>query len=145
MMGFPDARYCSAVFSPDGRYIAACHYDGMVRVWNVRTGQVSRRVTARARWATDVAFMPDGKGLISGSFDWTPRYWDISSLDPPGFRARSQIINDSNREGSEEAQPKRVFSGHEVCSPFYPPPLVFVQLTFIFHYTAGSHICCHLT
>ena len=69
-----EPRYCSAVFSPDGRYIAACHYDGMVRVWGMRTGQLSRRVPARGHWVTDVAFMPDGKGLISGSFDRTLRY-----------------------------------------------------------------------
>jgi WD40 repeat protein len=112
-----DPRYCSAVFSPDGKYIAGCHYDGMVRVWEVRTGQLMRRVTMCTDWFTDVAFTPDGEGLITAGLGMT--LWDISSLNASGFRARSETMNDSNREASEleeQPQPEREFSSQEVCS-----------------------------
>ena len=35
----------------------------------------------------DVAFTPDGHGLVSGSVDRTLKYWDVSRLaDGPGGR-----------------------------------------------------------
>ena len=35
----------------------------------------------------DVAFTPDGRGLVSGSVDKTLKYWDVSCLaDGPGGR-----------------------------------------------------------
>ena len=35
----------------------------------------------------DVAFTPDGRGLVSGSEDSTLKYWDVSCLaDGPGGR-----------------------------------------------------------
>jgi WD40 repeat protein len=64
-------HYRSAVFSPDGRYVAASHRDGMVRIWCVRTGQLRRRVKAYMNWVNDIAFMPDGKDLVSGRRDKT--------------------------------------------------------------------------
>ena len=39
-----DPCYSSTVFNPDGRYIAASHRDGIVRVWDARTGRLMRRV-----------------------------------------------------------------------------------------------------
>jgi WD40 repeat protein len=42
-------------------------------------------------WANCVAFMPDGKGLVSGGSDCKLRYWDVSSLDSTRFQTRSRI------------------------------------------------------
>ena len=79
------ARYYSLRLSPDGRYIAATDYPGMLRIWDFRSGQ---RVKWRAhsdekkdRPPATIAFMPDGKGLVTGSWDKTLKYWDVSSLD----------------------------------------------------------------
>jgi glucose repression regulatory protein TUP1 len=74
------SSYSSALFSPDERYVAASHGDGMVRIWNARTGQLVRRVKAHMGWANDIAFMPDGKGLMSAGEDKTLKYLDLSSL-----------------------------------------------------------------
>jgi WD40 repeat protein len=74
--------------------IAASHTDGMVRIWDVRTGQLMRRVKAHMDSVTCIAFMPDGKGFVSGGWDKTLKYWDISSLDATRFRARSLTRND---------------------------------------------------
>jgi len=79
------ARYYSLRLSPDGRYIAATDYPGMLRIWDFRSGQ---RVKWRAhsdekkdRPPATIAFMPDGKGLVTGSWDKTLKYWDVSSLE----------------------------------------------------------------
>jgi WD40 repeat protein len=61
-------------------------------------GRLMRRVKAHDGYVSDVAFMPDGKGLLSGDWDSCLRYWDVSSLYNPGPRihARSQTIDDSH-------------------------------------------------
>jgi WD40 repeat protein len=114
--------FSSAVFSPDGRHVAASHFDGMVRIWDARTGQLMRRVKAHMDWVNHVAFIPDGKGLVSSSSDGTLRYWDISSLCTARFRARSQTVRDPPREATgveEQTRPEREFLGHEVrCSHY---------------------------
>ena len=81
------SSYTCALFSPDERYVAASHHDGMVRIWSARTGQLMRRVRAHVAWANDVAFMPDGKGLMSAG-DKTLKYLDVSSLYATCFHVR---------------------------------------------------------
>src|SRR5260221_5709104 len=76
-----DSCYASAVFSPNGKYVAAPHSDGMVRIWDVCTGQLMKRIEAHMHLASCVAFMPDGKGLMSGGLDHKLRYWEVSALD----------------------------------------------------------------
>jgi len=113
-----DPCYSSAVFSPDGACVAASHRDGMVRIWGVRTGQLMRRIKAHDwNWVNDVAFMPDGKGLLTGGGSGSLKYWDVGSL--AGFDARSQTINYPHREATrveEQTLPERRFSGHKVRS-----------------------------
>jgi hypothetical protein len=112
-----DPCYSSAVFSPDGTYVAASHHDGVVRLWGVRTGQLIGRVKAHMNWAYDVSFMPDGKSLVSGGWDNTLKYWDISSLVTTRFCAVSKTAKDSDREAppvEEQTRLEREFSGHTV-------------------------------
>jgi WD40 repeat protein len=106
--------YWSAVFSPNGRYVAASHRDGIVRIWDVRTGQLIRRFKADIGAVSGIAFMPDGKGLVSGGAEGILRYWDISSL----YTTRaSQMANDlpGHVPGMEDhPEPERAFVGHTV-------------------------------
>lgn len=81
--------FTSAVFSPDARHVASCHADGVLRIWDVRTGQQVRNVKAHNDRAHDVAFTPDGKGLVSGGSDKNLEYWDISSSSATQRRASS--------------------------------------------------------
>jgi WD40 repeat protein len=113
--------YKSAKFSPDGRYVAASHYDGAVRIWHVRLGRLVRRVRAHVDLVNDIAFMPDGKGLISGGRDMTLRYWDVGFLKAR-FDARSDV--------EEQIRVERQFSGHEVrrdlLAFFYSSPFPLI-------------------
>jgi WD40 repeat protein len=117
-----DYYYTSAVFSPDERYIAASHTDGMVRIWGVRTGQLMRRVNVHMDWVKCVTFMPDGKGFVSGGRDGMLKYWNINTLNPTPFRARSLTTNDSQghvSEVDEQTQSEREFSRHTVRTLSY--------------------------
>ena len=110
--------YTSAVFSPDGSYVAASHRDGVVRIWSVHTGRLTKRMEAHHSWANSVAFVPDGKGLVSGGGggDGKLRYWDVSSLDSTRSRSRPQTTEQSRRRASVEEcmQQEHEFIGHEV-------------------------------
>lgn len=109
-----DPCYSSTVFSPDGRYVAASHRDGVVRVWDARTSRLTRKVKAHMCRAYDVVFMPDRKGLVSGGKDMTLKYWDISSLYPTPSRGTSQTTNYLDSHLDEQTPPEREFSGHKV-------------------------------
>ena len=112
-----DPCYSSAVFSPDGRYVAASHRDGVVRIWDGRTGQLMRRVKMHMDRANAVAFLPDGNGLVSGGWDPALKYMDIGSLYDTQLRSRSQTINDSQRGDAgpeEEIRHEQQFLGHKV-------------------------------
>jgi WD40 repeat protein len=104
--------YNSAVFSPDGRYVAASHPDGMVAICGVRTGQLMRNVRVDEIDVSDVVIILDGRSFVSGNEEL--KYWDISSLYTNN--------RDSQTEAEGEVQLVREFLGHEVrCfnSPFF--------------------------
>jgi len=58
-----------------------------VRIWDARTGELLETLQGHTRRVWDMAFTPDGRGLVSGSLDKTLKYWDISCLaNGPGGR-----------------------------------------------------------
>ena len=65
-------------FSPDGRTLATGHYDGLIRLWDMNTGQKIREIETPAV-VQSLAFNRDGRILASGgSFeDSRIRLWDI--------------------------------------------------------------------
>ena len=40
----------------------------------------SERKNAHSHWVTSVAFSPDGKTIVSGSYDKTIKVWDAGAL-----------------------------------------------------------------
>lgn len=54
------------VFSPDGRLLASCGWDGVVRVRNVDSLDVSREMGSFDGWLIGLAFSPDGHHLAYG-------------------------------------------------------------------------------
>ncbi len=72
-------RVLSAVFSPDGRYVATGSQDGTSKLWDFATGE-----DAPAEEGTDAeiygtAFSPNGKFALTSSLDGTAKLWDIGA------------------------------------------------------------------
>jgi len=106
-----DTGIWSACFSPDGRQIAAGNSVGDVLIWEVRSGHLVASWKGHTNVLTRIAFMPNGKGLISGSWDNTMRYWDIGST-------LSQMSDEKGHDaaGDEEKKESLTFVGHTVGS-----------------------------
>jgi len=104
--------FTSAVFSPDGRYVAGSNSDGMARIWDARAGQLLRRVKSQVdKLIYNVAFIPSGKGLVTAGVNGS-LYWDLRSSYTTRCDARTRTVE-------EQTQPEREFLGHLVGSlPF---------------------------
>ena len=63
-------------FSPDGRLLALGDVNGMVQVWEGRTGKVMVLCRGHQQRVRSVVFSPDGHTLASGSEDATIKLWD---------------------------------------------------------------------
>ncbi|KAJ7443826.1 chromatin associated protein [Mycena latifolia] len=85
----PDGGITSVAISPSGTRVAAGSLDALVRVWDVRTGALVRRLRGHGDSVYSVAFMPEtpaaprGVGLVSGGLDRTVRGWDLGLGAPP--------------------------------------------------------------
>jgi WD40 repeat protein len=67
-------------FSPDGKTLASCTYDGLVQLWNVASARNIAILKGHKRgFVYSVAFSPDGKTLASGSSDRTIRLWNVAT------------------------------------------------------------------
>ena len=69
----------SVSFSPDGQTLASGSDDGMVRLWDVNTGETLRTLRGHLDSVRSVSFSPDGQTLASGSWDRTVRLWDVNT------------------------------------------------------------------
>jgi len=67
----------SVCFSPDGTLLASGGADRVVRLWDVKTGEMIRRFEGNRMTVTAVSFSPDGKRLGSAGLDRTIRVWDL--------------------------------------------------------------------
>ena len=82
--GFP-----SVAFSPNGKILASGSSDGLVMLWNLADGSVSRTLRAGGNrvWVYSVAISPDGKTLASGSLNSDRqeqiKLWDIGTGKEP--------------------------------------------------------------
>jgi WD40 repeat protein len=67
-----------AVFSRDGKILAAEGSDNTVYLWDVNTGKELRRLVHQGAVAA-ASFSPEGDRLVTGSHDNTLRVWDVKS------------------------------------------------------------------
>lgn len=72
---------CKTAYSPDGRWLATAHADGVLRLWNAATGQLERVLLAHSPVAStgSIAWSFDGRMLASGHADGTLCLWDIEA------------------------------------------------------------------
>ncbi|MBD2345278.1 WD40 repeat domain-containing protein [Anabaena subtropica] len=66
-------------FSPDGTLLATGDAEGVLRLWQVATGQPLLNFTGHIGWVWSVAFSPDGQTLASCSSDKTIRLWSVNT------------------------------------------------------------------
>src|SRR4029450_12907375 len=64
-------------FSNDGKMLAAGDSKGILRLWNVETGQLKVSFKGHTDQVKSLVFSPDDKTLLSGSADRTARLWDV--------------------------------------------------------------------
>ncbi len=67
------------VINPDGKIIATGNDDGIVRFWNLETGEFIQDLRGHTNWIRSLAWSPDGKFIASASEDETIQIWDPSN------------------------------------------------------------------
>ncbi len=77
--GATDGGVSGVAFSPDGLWMVCGGADGIIRLWDVRTGRELRRFEGHTDAVKGVAVSPDGKRVLSGSNDKTARLWDVAT------------------------------------------------------------------
>jgi hypothetical protein len=65
----------SVVFSPDGQHLASGDGEGILKVWDARTGKETLSLKPHTR-VTSVVFSPDSKRLASVCSDGMVKVWD---------------------------------------------------------------------
>ncbi len=66
-------------FSPDGKILATCGYDRLIRLWDTTTGKPIRDLKDHSDAVYAVAFSPDGRLLASGAADRAVKVWDVAT------------------------------------------------------------------
>jgi WD40 repeat protein len=92
MINNPGARWLQ--FSPDGKHIvsvSASRSDPTLRLWDIASGR-QRVFEGHTDLALLPQFSPDGRHLLSSSYDKTVRLWDAASGQSWSFRADSEGV-----------------------------------------------------
>jgi WD40 repeat protein len=98
-------------FSPDGRVVASGGTEpggGLIKLWDVATGQFIRQFEGHRSWVWSLSFSPDGKELASTGVDGTIKLWDLNEREPrftidtgSGFRKNGVSWLTYSRDGRE--------------------------------------------
>lgn len=71
--------------SPDGNYLASGHFNGEVRLWDLKASDPNQSVqvlSGHEGSVYQIRFTPDGRRLLSGSKDGTIGLWDLQTPEP---------------------------------------------------------------
>ena len=74
-------NYGTGVFSPDGKKIVTvtASQSNAAKIWDVLTGQCLHTLKGHTGWVLSAAFSPDGKKIVTASYDNTAKIWDAST------------------------------------------------------------------
>ena len=92
------------VFSHDGQRLFGAGQDGLVRVWDLHSGQIIRQLSGHDGTVWTLGISPDGQTLVSAGADQTARLWDADieltlaaaagmlQREPPLFTPEEQYL-----------------------------------------------------
>jgi hypothetical protein len=66
-------------FSPDGKFLATCGYDRLVKLWDVASGKLVRELNDHSDAVYGVAFHPQGHLLATCAADRAVKVWEVAS------------------------------------------------------------------
>ena len=75
-------RFCTAVISPDGRFVALGTPAGQLHLWDVAAEKAVAKVEAHATWLLGAAFTADSRRLATAGGDQSVRMWDLTAPEP---------------------------------------------------------------
>jgi WD40 repeat protein len=67
--------------SPDGQILASGDTQGVVKLWDLNSGQLIRQFLAHTQVVSGLAFTPDGQTLITANHDGIIKLWDGKTGD----------------------------------------------------------------
>ena len=90
-----DARvFRFASFSPDGSRILTACADGMIKIWDVKSGAEVLALKVRAGVSIWAPFSPDGLRIVSASYPDGVKIWDSrTGAETFGFRVKAPAVN----------------------------------------------------
>jgi dipeptidyl aminopeptidase/acylaminoacyl peptidase len=66
-------------FSPDGKLLASCGYDRLIKLWDTESKKELRVLKDHSDSVYGLAFSPDGKLLASAAADRAVKVWDVAT------------------------------------------------------------------
>ena len=69
----------SVCFSPDGKTLVTGAEDKLVRIWDLETKEIIKRLSGHEQDIYSLDYSADGKLIASGSGDHTIKVWDVES------------------------------------------------------------------
>jgi hypothetical protein len=76
--------------SPDGKTLASCGNDHLVKLWSIADGKLIRELAGHACHVYNVAFHPGGKHLVSADLKGVVKVWDL---------AKGEAVRETGCEG----------------------------------------------
>jgi guanine nucleotide-binding protein subunit beta-2-like 1 protein len=64
------------VISSDGQFALSCSWDGTLRLWDLNTGNTTRKFIGHTKDVLSVAFSADNRQIVSGSRDKSIKLWN---------------------------------------------------------------------